>query len=446
MALNDASASSDSLTTKTINLPDGRTVSYVCIPAPQPTTSEQHAPKAAVVHFGPLSACATATIPWNELWKTLKTSASIITVDRPGCHETSPVPEPNVDNPHDSNEDWVLRRLRVNTDNTLAVLKHEKIHTVYVLAVCLGHAYAIHFARELIQSQNTKIELKDISLVAPFVSTVCPKTWYMARLGNAVPFCVLSTATNAMMCLGSTLTPYVLSPSAVRNMLSDHEQLLWRDPDDYEFTCQMIKKTQPLTESVKSIEACFGSSEVWQQVIDDFAIKAGYGLHLQDGKVQIISEDQNDQRPCLFPRIKIHVSPNDGMVTTKAVECLARRCYADCEVVTHKKMSSHLTMTLLGGPPRNPYLLRDICQNEFGIIAPSGWQSCAWSDDVPLLSDEKCTINQFGDFGIQKQQSTSCSIPLQDFDTKLKYGNWNRSCRKSHPLMPPQSKPYLFVP
>jgi hypothetical protein len=149
----------------------------------------------------------------------------------------------------------------------------------------------------------------------------------------------------------------------------------------------MYQQTAPMTKNIKVIEANFGASKAWQQVIDDFAQCAGYGLCLDDdedkedtsntgenGKGE--SHDDNTktgpyQPPFVFPPIRMHVSPNDGMVTPKAATWLAHRCYADCEIVLHKDYSSHLPMTLFGGPPRNPILLTEICRDEFGVWALS---------------------------------------------------------------------------
>lgn len=297
----------------------------------------------------------------------------MITVDRPGCHETSPVQEEeeaetkrNDNEDKDTREDWVWHRMRVNTRNVLAVLQAEKIDTVHILAVCLGHAYAIHFARELLLQHSKTIHLKDITLVAPFVSTACPRTWFLARLGNFVPSFLLSGATNLMVTMGATFIPYFLQPSAIRGILSEDEQAFWEDPEDYEHACRIISSMMPFTQSVQALEAQFGSSAVWQQVIDDFALVAGYGL-----KADTTSESNNNNNkyegPFLFPRIKIHASPNDRMVSISAVEWLSERCYANAEIVLHPEVSSHTAMTFLGGPPRNPRLLQEICQIEFGL-------------------------------------------------------------------------------
>lgn len=374
------------LATQSIDLPDGTRVSYVCIPPTATTTTASTTTTTAVVHFGPLNGCAAATNPWTDLWQTsCCTTASLITVDRPGCHETSPVVVPEEEttgaeaatgtsaeataSPKEDDEDWVLQRMRVNTRNVLAVLRAEKIDTVYVLAVCLGHAYAIHFAREVLLHHRETVELKDISLVAPFVSTACPRTWYLARLGSSVPSLLLTAATDIMVNIGATLTPYFLKPAAVRAMLSKDEQADWNDPDDYEQACRMANATIPLTRSVRALEARFGSSPAWQTVIDDFALAAGYGLKADDAqKGTPTTQEDKYKGPFLFPRIKLHASPNDGLVPPAAVEWLSERCYADAEIVWHPEMSSHLTMTLLGGPPRDPRLLQDICQNEFGSV------------------------------------------------------------------------------
>ena len=371
----------EALSTKTIELDGGRRVSYVCLPASAATTSPT---KHAVVHFGPLSGCAAATLPWAEAWQQHKTAASLITVDRPGCHETSSVFTPG----KEQAESWELQRLRVNTENILQVLEIEQIETVHILAVCLGHAYAIDFARALLPQQPSrnsrdsngqakKIQLQGISLVAPFVSTACPNTWFLARLGSWVPSMVLEGATVVMNSIGAVLSPLFLSPSAVKRMLSPTEQTAWRDPEDYEQAVRMVLDvTGPMTKAVKAIEANFGASPVWQQVIDDFAQQAGYGLRLGDGddhNADGSSKAGPYQAPFLFPPIKMHVSPHDGMVKLAAATWLAQRCYADCEIVSHPEMSSHLPMTLFGGPPRNPRLLLHICEHEFGVLisAPS---------------------------------------------------------------------------
>ena len=353
----DESTSSPPLGTKSLHLVDGTTVSFVCL-APSSSSS---ASTAAVVHFGPLSACSASTLAWADFWAAHETTASLITVDRPGCHETSPV---QTHDGADSDEDWTLKRMRINTKNILSVLQAEGIDTVYILAVCLGHAYAMDFARTLLQEQQQqRIKLCDISLVAPFVSTECPHTWTLARVGNAVPSFLLTGATDLAMAISSTLTPWFLGPSAIKNMLSVDEQAEWRDPEDYEHACQIVSTTAPMVKNVRATEARFGSSAVWQQVIDEFAKEAGYGLHDGSDAAPVLADG-----PKMFPRIQIHASPNDGMVTVPAVQWLAQRCYADCEVVLHKEASSHLPMTLFCGPPRNPLLLRHICQHEFGVL------------------------------------------------------------------------------
>eukprot|EP00977_Amphora_coffeiformis_P003425 scaffold638_cov168-Amphora_coffeaeformis.AAC.7 len=357
--------------TRSIDLLDGRTkVSYVCIPpASAPETSSNTT--TAVVHFGNLSGCSAATLPWTDAWQSFCKTASLITVDRPGCHETSPVQEETAstagNEDKDTQEDWVLQRMRVNTRNVLAVLQAEKIDTVYILAVCLGHPYAIHFAREILLHHSKTIQLKGISLVAPFVSTACSRTWFLARLGNSVPSFLLSSATDLMISMGATLIPYFLKPSKIRGLLSEDEQADWKDPEDYEHMCRMITSTMPFTQSVQALEARFGSSTAWQQVIDDFALVAGYGLKT-DNKAESNNNIKNKyEGPFLFPRIKIHASPGDRMVSTAAIEWLAERCYATAEIVMHPEVSSHTAMTFWGGPPRSPRLLQEICQREFGL-------------------------------------------------------------------------------
>ena len=362
-----ASPEDPSVSTRSIDLPDGTKASYVRIP-PASASETASATTAAVVHFGALSGCSAATLPWTDLWKSFCKTASLITVDRPCCHETSPVPEETstttTNEDKDTRKDWVLHRMRVNTRNVLAVLQAEKIDTVYILAVCLGHAYAIDFARELLLHHSKTMQLKDISLVAPFVSTACSQTWFLARLGNSVPSFLLSGATDLMITMGTTLTPYFITPSAIRGLLSEDEQAAWKDPEDYEHVCRIITTTRPITQSVQALEARFGSSAVWQQVIDDFALVAGYGLKTDSNKVE---SNNKYEGPFLFPRIKIHASPNDRMVSTAAVEWLSERCYANAEIILHPEVSSHTSMTFLGGPPRNPRLLQEICQTEFGL-------------------------------------------------------------------------------
>jgi hypothetical protein len=178
----------------------------------------------------------------------------------------------------------------------------------------------------------------------------------------------------------------ILSPSTIKGFLSVDEQALWKDPEDYEYTFRLIEVTAPMTRNIKALEANFGASKAWQAVIDDFAQCAGYGLHLQEEEENNnYHKNDNDpthnddttnvktgqyQPPFVFPPIKIHISPNDGMVKPVAATWLAHRCYADCEIVSHDDYSSHLPMTLFGGPPRNPILLTEICRDEFGVWNP----------------------------------------------------------------------------
>lgn len=220
------------------------------------------------------------------------------------------------------------------------------------------------------------------------MSTACSNTWYLARIGNLVPSLVLSAATDAMVSIGSALRPLLLTPSSVRGMLSPVERADcgWRDDEDYRQVCDLVAAAAPM----EATEARLGSSPSWQDVIDDFAKIAGYGLQKAQGEydcgepvvVGLADGDDDDgddenkntrnkattTLPFLFPQIKIHASPNDDMVSAPAIRWLAQRCYADCEIVWHKELSSHLTMTLLGGPPRNPRMLYDICRHEFGVF------------------------------------------------------------------------------
>jgi hypothetical protein len=350
---------------RVLELPDGERISYVCLPPPPSSRCGT-----AVLHFYPLSGCAATSLAWAPFWKSLATTPAccLITVDRPGCHLTSPIV--SADDATDD-DDWVGERLRVHTRNVLKVLQHEQIHTVYILAVCLGHAYAVDVARALLEEPPTyrpRIEVKALSLVAPFCSTACPATWYLARLGRAVPSWLLYGATESMMRLGSLCMPYFLTPSAVRSLLNETEQEAWRDPEDYKQVCRLIQEVAaPQTRAIKATEARLGASSAWQAAVDALAQRAGYGVQIDGHTVPAPHQPEHESASYAFPPVRIHSSPHDKMVTPAAAQWLATRCYADCELVSHPEISSHFGMTMLGGPPRNPRLLGEIVRNEFGL-------------------------------------------------------------------------------
>ena len=79
-------------------------------------------------------------------------------------------------------------------------------------------------------------------------------------------------------------------------MLSPEEQAEWRDPDDYEHVCQVAAAIAPLTRHVRAIEARVGSSPAWQDVVDDFALFAGYGLCLDDNTKGTMSIAQDNSK------------------------------------------------------------------------------------------------------------------------------------------------------
>jgi hypothetical protein len=159
--------------------------------------------------------------------------------------------------------------------------------------------------------------------------------------------------------------PYLLTPSAVRSLLDETEREDWQDPEDFQQVCHLVQDVAaPQTRAIKATEARLGASSAWQAAVDRFAQRAGYGLQIEGASVP--SKDP-DGTSYAFPPLRIHTSPHDNMVTPAAAQWLATRCYADCEIVAHPEISSHFGLTLLGGPPRNPRLLREIVGTEFGL-------------------------------------------------------------------------------
>lgn len=339
----------------------------------------------AILWFYPLGGCSISVDHAAPSFRQHQYRASVISVDRPGVGATDAlllrVPEPAAEDGDSSrrNGEFPINRIRGHADDVMEVLDHEGITEVYILAICLGHPYALEVARRLLSSdagsgnntlhetKSNSIRMKGMALVAPFVSSACPQSWRVARLGNRVPSMVLSLATEIMARAEKTVLPLVLSENALKKLVSPEERDYygWHESDFPDMVDSIAELTQ-LTAPSKSIEAQLGANALWQQVCDDFAVESGFGLKVGDDNETNRKEDTSTRKEpnTVTPKFsfEIHACRKDKIAPQAAVEWLAKRCFGNTNITWHAEAHSHEIMTFLGGPMRSPYLMHEIAK------------------------------------------------------------------------------------
>jgi hypothetical protein len=362
---------------------------------------------------------------------------SVLSVDRPSCDGTSPLAaesppslrrpphggrwscpwmettgtaghveddddEQSIIRRNNSRADYeFLRRIRGHAHDVVQVLQAEKIRRVYLVGVCIGHPYAVEVCRHLMgrreccstmdqpppsssEEDHHRVEIGGLTLVAPFVSTVCPHSWSVARMGAFVPSSVLYGCTEVMASAISRLIPKLAGPQTIQKMVTpdEMEDGGWTS-NDFDAAYRMFLESSQLTKDVTGIEARLGVSKIWQyHVLDKFAVESGRGLVLHDDDDDDDDDDKNaetigasaDSKEGSADRhdrwsnkipVRIHASRGDKLANLKSIEWITRRCYGghDCVIEIEERIHSHETMTFFGGPPRDPKLLHRIAQH-----------------------------------------------------------------------------------
>mmetsp|Transcript_55000 Transcript_55000/g.133575 ORF Transcript_55000/g.133575 Transcript_55000/m.133575 type:complete len:439 (+) Transcript_55000:111-1427(+) len=369
---------------------NSRTVSYTIIEAKE----QQQDRSTAIILFYPLSG-ASMTISKMQL---NDYSCSLICVDRPSCYGTSPLLLDSDDNDDDdydndlkkNSKDLIfLKRIRGSVKDALAVLAKEKITTIYILGVCIGHPYAVELCRQCLppsSSSTTPTTSKvpvvgGMTLVAPFVSTACPSSWKVARFGASwwLPSSLLWGATEMAPIAEKVVVPF-LSSRTIESLLStDEEREVWTSQQDFEDAYQMLLDLTPITKNAKGIEARLGVSKIWQtKVCDKFAKESGLALEdcdCDDTNAEK-SEDYQSKTStssCTIP-IRIHASREDKLASLSSVEWISKRCYGNAPIIIEETIHSHEVMTFLGGPPCNPVLLHKIA-TDWGLLTSTSIES-----------------------------------------------------------------------
>jgi pimeloyl-ACP methyl ester carboxylesterase len=356
---------------------NGRTIGYTIVEAEK----EVHRLTAVVV-FLPISGCSHVL----SKMKLQGYQCSVVAVDRPCCGATFPLVAPAMSHgttrsgcchsspaTMDTNKDENLQRICGHAQDVVEVLQLERISMVYILGVCIGHPYAIETCRQL--QSDRKIEIGGLTLVAPFVSTVCPYSWYVARFGARVPSSILYGSTEAISSIGACLVPRLLRPSTIQKLVTpdENDRGAWTE-DDFEDAYQMALKALALTKDATAIEARVGTSKIWQtEVCDKFAIENGFDLNLVEKKEQdgVASHLNTSSVPEAATTktipIRIYACKEDKLVSLESLKWIAKRCYGDVPINVEESIHSHEVMTFFGGPPRAPILLHKIAR-EWGLL------------------------------------------------------------------------------
>ena len=340
-----------------------RTIGYALIP---PQESREKSSEAnAIVYFYPLSGCSLVLEPMAS--SVCNYACSVICVDRPECGATSAL------SPVREDEDFALHRIQGHVKDVLAVLKHHNIRRVFALGICLGHPYAVELCRQVTNDTSNTMQLHGLTLVAPFVGTAAPDSWWVARLGAAVPQCILQGCTEAAAAVTPFMVSHFLNQHKVRKLITPAEQseFGWKE-DDFFDVCELAVETSEHSKKAQSIEAQLGVSSVWQtDVCDAFAVEMGLAS-------ATFGEDKDRENPTTTKPsgkelpIRIYTTPHDKLASLEAVEWLVKRCYGGMDsLVVLDKIHSHEAMTFLAGPPRNPVLLHQIAR-EWGLLDANG--------------------------------------------------------------------------
>ena len=383
-----------------------RTIGYTLVEPKAPTST-------AIVYFYALSGCSSILSHIAQVGGFEGLTCNILCVDRPGCGGTTDLnirPREHLhgfcgrdtaDNIEQSNDyvDRHVHRIQQSARDVLAVLRHLRFQYVYLLSICIGHPYAIQVCRELLSESTrpsikeqrdnhmnkidgkaqTSPQLKGVTLVAPFVSTACPDSWWLARFATSIPGAVVSTfvqTTTAL--LEPMLMPLTLRPSIVRRILSENELADggWTD-NDLQQLCDMLLYIRKVAANSKLTEAELGVSNSWQHSIcDKFAKEIGMLVEndgFESGDRE--SRNQDDIRrdtSTNVPPLRIYASQRDKLANIHSIRWIADRCYGGFEKVVsvEPRIDGHEIMTMLGGPLRNPVLFRKIA-SEWGLLDKS---------------------------------------------------------------------------
>mmetsp|Transcript_24962 Transcript_24962/g.55351 ORF Transcript_24962/g.55351 Transcript_24962/m.55351 type:complete len:165 (+) Transcript_24962:110-604(+) len=99
----------------------------------------------AIVLFYPLAATSLIVDVAAESQSYDNYHASVLCVDRPGVANTDSLPSGSTNS---------IEQIERHADDVLAVLNHHGIKSVYILGVCLGHAFAVQVARRLLRQST----------------------------------------------------------------------------------------------------------------------------------------------------------------------------------------------------------------------------------------------------------------------------------------------------
>jgi pimeloyl-ACP methyl ester carboxylesterase len=336
----------------------------------------------AIVYFYPMSACSNLVHRMAAWIRQQNFQASFLCVDRPGCGETSMTTVSNGKTPdnndaentqqHDRNDPhrnhFALHRIRAHIDDVCSVLRHENIHTVYALGVCLGHPYAVELCRKLCplssssSSSDQSIPIcKGLSLVAPFVNAA-PKCWKVAQLGAAVPGFVLRGFTEAASAISSFVIKNVLRPHHFEKIITEAEliEFGWLNPKDFQDACDLMVEMSERTNQARAIEARLGASKIWQpEILDKFA-RENQTRESNLSSSGAGTKQQPQPQELLRIPVRIFASNQDKLLPIEAAHWLGE--LYGCQITIMSNIHSHEVMTFFAGPPRSPVMLYTIAK------------------------------------------------------------------------------------
>lgn len=298
-----------------------------------------------IVCFYPLSGCSSMVTQIK-----VRLRCNLLCVDRPGCGSTSRI------NMKNTKRNVHLLRIETHIQDVMAVLQHYDImDTIYSLGICLGHPYAVELA--------LRVPVRGLTLVAPFVATQCSDSWWVARMGEASPHCLLQCCTNLAQAVAPTLTSYFLTPKALQKLMAKEETADEWTEQDYKVACEMVLDASQQMRYCQADEAQFGASSIWQGAVCD-----RFARHM--GLFQQKEAQKHGEKP-LRPTIRIHASPHDTLASLASIQWVADRCYGGQQVIRlQETIRSHELMTFFGGPPRDPVMLHEIAK-EWGVYDDS---------------------------------------------------------------------------
>ncbi|KAL3926457.1 MAG: hypothetical protein SGARI_005601 [Bacillariaceae sp.] len=171
--------------------------------------------------------------------------------------------------------------------------------------------------------------------------------------------------------MGSWLVPRLVGPSTIKKMITPEEEALagWTE-QDYQDSYQLLLDTNGESEHAKGIEARLGVSKIWQfEVCDKFAVESGCGLVVERDVEEGKGEEKQGGVSELSPgnqnqvKIRIHACQTDKLASLQSVEWITKRCYGNTPIHIEEDITSHESMTFMGGPPKNPLLFYNIARD-----------------------------------------------------------------------------------